>query len=258
MHANSRPVTSNQISISEHLPQRLARHLVSPFLKPIAPYNRLAFDAAIAAWQQAGSLPLILDSGCGVGLSTLNLAQLFPSSFVIGVDQSDERLSRQIDWKGEIPHNCIRVRGDLVDFWRLMRDAGVRLSRHYVFYPNPWPKKQHLGRRWHGHPVFPFMLSLGGEFECRSNWRIYVEECAAAIAQLTGVPIAAEAYQPGMNEGRMAEGERAVGEPFYMTPFEKKYSLSGHALWRCRAPLPLKKCSFLSLSPRFNVNWHDT
>ena len=238
MHANSRPVISTQVSVNEHLPHRLARHLLSPFRKPIASYNRIAVEAAHAAWQQAGSVPLILDSGCGIGLSTLNLARSFPSSFVIGVDQSEDRLSRQPDWQGELPGNCIRVRADLIDFWRLLHEAGVSLSRHYLFYPNPWPKKQHLGRRWHGHPVFPFMVALGGEFECRSNWRIYIEECAAALAQLTGAPVPTEAYSPGADEEYRVGGVSSLEAPRYMTPFEKKYALSGHALWRCRVALP--------------------
>ena len=54
--------------------------------------------------------------------------------------------------------------------------ADICLARHYVLYPNPWPKIGHLARRWHGHAVFPDLLALGGVFECRSNWRIYIEK----------------------------------------------------------------------------------
>jgi hypothetical protein len=54
---------------------------------------------------------------------------------------------------------------DLVDYWRLMRKAYVRPARHYLFYPNPWPKIGHLPRRWHGHPVFPALLALGGPLQ---------------------------------------------------------------------------------------------
>jgi tRNA (guanine-N7-)-methyltransferase len=59
-------------------------------------------------------------------------------------------------------------------------------------------------------------------FECRSNWRIYVEECAAALTQLTGVAVAVESLD--------------AAQP--ITPFEKKYRASSHPLWRCRAALP--------------------
>jgi tRNA (guanine-N7-)-methyltransferase len=206
----------------EHLAQQVSRHATSVFRKPVTDYNRAAFDNSLAAWRDHGSMPLILDAGCGVGLSTLHLARQFPAHFVIGVDQSADRLARKVQWPGDPPANCIHVRADLVDYWRLLQQAGIGLARHYILYPNPWPKKQHLGRRWHGHPVFPTIVALGGAFECRSNWRIYVEECAAALTQLSGVDVPVEsldAQQP-------------------ITPFEEKYRASSHALWRCRVALP--------------------
>lgn len=224
MHANSHPVTSAQVGIHPHLSTLLARHAASPFLKPIADYNRLAFDASMTAWQAAGQAPLILDSGCGVGLSTLNLACLFPDHFVIGIDQSADRLARNTSWPSVPPSNFILQRSDLVDFWRLMLAADIHPVRHYVLYPNPWPKIGQLARRWHGHAVFPSMLALGGALECRSNWQTYIEEFAAALRQLRPLlhdEIVVDQYQ--------------TSTP--ITPFEQKYLASGHLLWRCRAQL---------------------
>ncbi len=226
MYANSSPVTSRQNGIHDQLAQRLAKHAATQFLKPITSYNRAAFDASIDAWQAAGSRPLILDAGCGVGLSTLHLAARFPDHFVIGIDQSADRIARNTLWSGAAPENSIRIRADLVDYWRLLQSAGISPDRHYVLYPNPWPKKHHLGRRWHGHPVFPVMVALGGHFECRSNWRIYIEECAAALTQLTALPVAVEPY--------VELDATLSGQPVPITPFEQKYLASGHALWRCR------------------------
>ena len=172
MHANSRNITSAQSGIHQQLHMRVARHAASTFQKPVADYNRRAFDLSMAAWEQAGTSPLILDSGCGVGLSTHHLATQFPDHFVIGVDQSADRLARGLEWPHSVPTNLLLVRADLIDYWRLLHAAGVRLARHYVLYPNPWPKIGQLARRWHAHPVFPTVVALGGEFECRSNWRV--------------------------------------------------------------------------------------
>jgi tRNA G46 methylase TrmB len=206
----------------DDLAQQVAKHAATVFRKPVTDYNRSAFDASIAAWEAHGRAPLILDAGCGVGLSTLHLAARHPDHFVIGVDQSADRLARQVHWPDALPANSMRLRADLVDYWRLMLASGVRPARHYLLYPNPWPKKQHLGRRWHGHPVFPTVVALGGQLECRSNWRIYIDECAAALTQLTGMPVQTESFD--------------ALTP--ITPFEEKYRASGHALWRCRLALP--------------------
>lgn len=236
MQANSSPISSAQTGVHDQLAMVVAKHAHTEFRKPVSAYNRNAFDASISAWRAAGSPPLILDAGCGVGLSTMHLAARFPDHFVIGVDQSAHRLARNTIWQGPIPANFTRVRADLVDYWRLMHISGVRPARHYILYPNPWPKIGHLARRWHGHAVFPTIVALGGELECRSNWRIYVEECASALAQLTGMDVGCEQY--------IAEHP--------ITPFEQKYSASGHLLWRCRANLttsPFKESSLSETNP---------
>lgn len=232
MHANSRAVSSNQHGIHDQLDQLVRRHASTQFHKPVADVSRSTFDYAVNAWRSAGSAPLILDAGCGVGLSALKLAQAFPQAFVIGVDQSADRLGREILWPGPIPQNHVRVRADLVDFWRLLLKAGIYPDRHYLLYPNPWPKKAHIGRRWHGHAVFPVIVALGGLIECRSNWKIYVEEFAAALKQLSGEKVDCEPYLAA------ASGQTAMASSDALTPFEEKYRRSGHALWRCRLQLP--------------------
>lgn len=217
MHANSSPITSSQTGVHESLAALVAKHAAHPFQKPYTDYNRAAFDASIACWHAHGKRPLILDTGCGVGLSTLHLAAQFPDHFVIGIDQSADRLARNTQWLGEEPNNCTWVRADLVDYWRLLHEHAIRPARQYLLYPNPWPKIGQVQRRWHGHPVFPTIVALGGYIECRSNWRIYIEEFAAAMTQLTSTMVTVAPYD--------------CTAP--MTPFERKYQESGHALWRC-------------------------
>lgn len=222
MYANSRSITSAQSGIHEQLAARVAKHAIAPFRKPTADHNRRAFDDSIAAWQRNGGAPLILDAGCGIGLSTHHLATLFPDHFILGVDQSEDRLERAIHWPRPVPQNMLLVRAELVDYWRLLHAEHITLARHFILYPNPWPKIGHIGRRWHAHPVFPTIVALGGAFECRSNWRIYIDECAAALTQLTGQPVFADTLVPAAP----------------ITPFEKKYRDSGQSLWQCRTDLP--------------------
>lgn len=35
--------------------------------------------------------------------------------------------------------------------------------------------------RWHGHPVFPIMVALGGRVEVRASWAGYLREFGAAF-----------------------------------------------------------------------------
>jgi tRNA (guanine-N7-)-methyltransferase len=226
MFGNSHHVHSNQDGIHPHLLKLLDRHRASPWQKPISDHTRTAFDAAIERWHEMGRPPIVLDAACGTGASTLLLASQWPGHFVIGIDQSQDRLARGPLRENALPANVLLQRADAVDFWRLAAAAGIRLARHYLLYPNPWPRKQQLQRRWHGHPAFTELLALGGELECRSNWKIYVDELATAWRFMTGRDPALEALP----------ADAAQSPP--QSPFERKYRASGHSLWRCRCSLP--------------------
>ncbi|NMG74920.1 tRNA (guanine(46)-N(7))-methyltransferase TrmB [Aromatoleum diolicum] len=228
-YANSRIPESAQAGIHEQLARRVERHVAEPFRKPYADYNRAAFDASLAGWDRRA--PLILDAGCGVGHSTIQLARMFPDHWVIGVDQSEDRLNRRKPYPDALlPTNMVFVRADLVDYWRLACDAGLRLARHYILYPNPWPKIGHLARRWHAHPVFPFIPRLGGLLECRSNWRVYIEEFASALGLVTGHETGWEVFEA----------------PLPLTPFERKYRDSGQMLYRVCCDLDNDACARVS------------
>lgn len=213
MQSSSRAIVSNQSGPHRDLARRVARARASVWQRPPAQHTRAAFERA-AAWLATTDKPLILDAGCGVGLSTRRLALAHPDHAVIGVDRSEQRLSRD---HGELPGNALLVRADLVDFWRLAHEAGWRPARHYLLYPNPYPKSAQLKKRWHGHPVFPTLVALGGCLELRSNWAIYVEEFALAVEALCDRRGEWGAFQP---------------EETFLTPFERKYAESGQTLWR--------------------------
>lgn len=217
MHANSRPVQSDQSAPHPRLADLALRHAQSPFRKPPAPYSRAAFERFLAAWD--GRMPLLLDAGCGTGESTRRLALMHPHSLVVGVDQSAARLARGAPQT--TPANALLLRADVVDFWLLLAERRIALTRHYLLYPNPWPKPAQLTRRWHAHAVFPTVLALGGVLECRSNWRVYAEEFALAVRLASGREATLETVTPQ--------------DP--LTPFERKYRDSGHALYRAAVDL---------------------
>src|SRR3569833_2816956 len=66
MHANSRPIISTQTGAHDQLLAQVDQHAATLNRKPIASYNRDAFEACRQAWRSAGGAPLILAAGCGV------------------------------------------------------------------------------------------------------------------------------------------------------------------------------------------------
>jgi len=219
--ANSRSIVSNQAGIHEKLDEIVNKHLDVEFKKPIAAHTQTAFDE-VNAKVQAFNGPLILDSCCGVGESSANLAKRHPYALVIGIDKSSHRLDKHdVEYKQTDSGQYILVQADLNDFWRLAVAANWQPTHHYLLYPNPWPKSKHIRRRWHGAAIFPFIVKLGGQLEVRSNWDIYVKEFARAL-ELTGNSCDVTLY----------ESDDAI------TPFERKYWASGQQSHRLVINLP--------------------
>ena len=184
----------------------LLRHLESPLHEPsIEAFASVTSWLEERDWQR--SAPIILDSGCGTGLSTRKLAISNPDAAVIGVDRSAKRLQKvgdsgrgstapaedvadDNDCDAPLPPNALLVRSELATFWRLMLAAedtdgalaASRVQQHYLLYPNPYPKPKRLNLRWHGHAALPCLLAIGDHLEMRSNWRTYLEEFGMAAA----------------------------------------------------------------------------
>ena len=219
-----RSITSSQTTIHPKLPALLSKHLNTPFQKPLHTPSLNAYTK-IANILKKCSPNIILDSGCGVGLSTLLLALQYPDSLIIGVDKSSHRLSKNGFYRkkifndtGAAPANVHLLQADLVTFWQLLHKNKIKLRKHYLLYPSLWPKQTQLKRRWHGHPVFPLLPGLSSTLELRSNWKIYLEEFNYCWQQAAGQKGALKSYKPRT----------------YFTPFEAKYWQAGQTLWQLK------------------------
>ena len=244
--ANS--VTSNQETLHKDLEKVVRKYARTTFLRPIAEHTREAFAKAEefvrtfyegkgdpALRHKVGKPhPVILDSGCGTGESTIHIARRFPNIPVIGIDKSGVRLDKAgnpSQTAGEdVPENAFWIRAELLDFWRLALDriksGEWTIPYHAVYYPNPWPKQSEATRRFHMHPIFPTLLALSEVTELRTNWEIYAREFAEAAkivyeenaknASGTGMTIKCESFEATAPE----------------TAFERKYKDAGQKLWR--------------------------
>lgn len=214
MHTGSRTVSSNQSHVHPRLARLVHRHLASTYRRPVAGHSRDAYRLLSDRLLQAKT-PLVLDSFCGTGHSTQQLARRFPNFLVVGVDKSASRLARHPGDGGE---NLLLLQADCEDIWQQLVADGHKLEHHCLFYPNPWPKAKHLQRRVHGHGSFPLLIKLGGAITLRSNWQIYVEEFGLAmhLCGRQGVVSRVDARQP-------------------ISLFERKYQDSQHILWQYHA-----------------------
>ncbi len=213
---DSKAIVSNQQGINENLDAIVNKHFNSEFKKPISIHTQQAFDQVDALVKNfAGAI--ILDSCCGVGQSTRIIAKQNPDALVIGVDKSDNRLSRNVEQQLQVD-NYHLVRADLNDFYRLVVAAKWPVDKHFILYPNPWPKSKHVKRRWHGSAVFPYIIQVGKTIELRSNWCLYLQEFQAALA-IANI------------DSKLTEIVSA--QP--LTPFEAKYQASGQQCWALTA-----------------------
>jgi len=215
---NSRSVESDQPAAHQNLGKLVARHINAPSQKPYNAHTLAAFAQA-QEWLNGWLGPLILDSCCGVGESTALIAKQHPEARVLGIDKSALRTKKHQHYATSAD-NYLVLRGDLNDFWRLALQSGWTLHKHYLLYPNPYPKASQLQRRWHASAAFPSIVALGGQLEVRSNWQIYVQEFAEALKLST--------FVCDVEEYRVETA---------MTPFERKYWQSGQSSWRLRVDL---------------------
>ena len=226
---DSKAIVTNQDGIHEHLEKIVNKHCANRFQKPYQAHTLAAFEKVNEQVKNFTG-EIILDSCCGVGQSTRLLAQRNPTALVIGVDKSANRLNRNVDELTLIDKNLDKanndtsaslvtnfhlVRANLNDFYRLVDEAKWPVSKHYILYPNPWPKSKHVQRRWHGSAVFPTLMNIGEHIILRSNWLLYLEEfqfCAAL-----------------MNfSGHISQ----VFDKQAITPFEAKFKASEQPCWQ--------------------------
>lgn len=233
--SQARSISTNQLTVHEDLPKILAKHKANSFRRPIAEHTALAFSNMIM-WLGSWQGDIIIDAGCGVGESTINIAAKYPNAKVIGVDKSTARLDKHSSYSRlinsqnnqDLPtlfttNNYVLLQADLNDFWRLLaRYISVNkplwhITKQFILYPNPYPKKAQLGKRWHGSALFPTIVGICPNIEVRSNWRLYLEEClvAAQFYELSG------SIHNIVDTGQMA-----------YTPFERKYLASHQACFK--------------------------
>ncbi|MBK6436633.1 MAG: methyltransferase domain-containing protein [Rhodanobacteraceae bacterium] len=211
MEGNSPQIVSSQQGMHTRLAAIVQRHCAQAWRALLHAPTEAQFKRWSATRNAVRSL--VVDLGCGHGDSTLQLAEHHVDAELLGIDQSADRLGRLAP-QGYANHGRVTLmRAEAATLLRLLAAARIAIDVLYVLYPNPWPKPEHLMRRWHGHPVFPVLLANARRVVLRTNWRIYADEFVRA-AQLLG---------------RTGAVQTLADDAATLTPFERKYRASGHA-----------------------------
>jgi tRNA (guanine-N7-)-methyltransferase len=91
--------------------------------------------------------PLVLEIGCGSGISTLAMAKQEPDTDVIAVEIYRRGLAQLLCAIDRDKVSNIRlIRGNALDVLRLIAPGSLTGVR--VFFPDPWPKARHHKRRF--------------------------------------------------------------------------------------------------------------
>ena len=88
--------------------------------------------------------PLVLDLGCGNGVFLAGLAASHPAWNVLGIEKKDYRVRQARRRAGALP-NARVANGEAVDVLSALPEESV--SRVYLLFSDPWPKRRHAVRR---------------------------------------------------------------------------------------------------------------
>lgn len=218
MESVARGITTTQQAPHDDIIEFVERYRRSTNQRPISQHTKDAFDC-VSEWLSKSDGDIILDACCGVGESTAIIANQHPDMRVIGVDKSAARLAKHAHYSAG-GDNYRVVRADVIDFWRLARAENWQLTKHFILYPNPYPKPAQVKKRWHASSSLPDIVALGGELTIRSNWQIYLQEWSIALA-----------YYGKSSVINDIDNSAAI------TPFERKYQAAGQPCWQLKATL---------------------
>ena len=210
---------ANVDAASEQSPERLANDQAHPHIRSFTlrrgrftQAQRHAFDHLLPAFgvpyaatpiDLAGifnrDAPTILEIGCGMGETTVAIAQARPDINFLGAEVFTAgvgALLKRIDERAltnvrVVHHDAVEVVRDMIPPNSL---AGI-----HVFFPDPWPKKRHHKRRLL-QPGFVDMianrLEPRGYVHCATDWEDYAQQALQALGDEPKLVNLHEGYSP--------------------------------------------------------------
>ncbi len=130
------------------------------------------------------STPIDLEIGCGVGLHPIRYALAHPERRLIAIEHTRNKFERfagriaSHQRQGVQLSNLFAIHGNALS-WVTERVPPGALSRIFILFPNPNPKRFQANLRWFRMPFFGRLLQSllpGGEIHLATNIEEYAAE----------------------------------------------------------------------------------
>jgi tRNA (guanine-N7-)-methyltransferase len=174
-----------------------------------------------------------LEIGCGVGLHPIRYSMENPERFLIALEHTQmrfEAFSKRYESHNS-PSNLLPVQANAIH-WITHFVPQSSISRIFLLYPNPYPKKKHLNQRWYAMSFMERLISVlkpGGELTLASNLQDYADGAKVSFENTWGLRTIEKRE---LTKKDLESGYRP------RTHFEKKYLLRGDNCWNLRVQKP--------------------
>jgi tRNA (guanine-N7-)-methyltransferase len=163
----------------------------------------------------------VLEIGCGMGETTVAIAQANPGTDYLGIEVHSPGVGSLLKLIAEnelanlrvIQHDAVEVLRDMI--------APASLDGCHIFFPDPWPKSRHHKRRLL-QPDFLILLAsrmrTGAVLHVATDWENYAEHILEVLSASKEFRNLADGYAP-------RPGQRPL------TKFEERGLKLGHQVW---------------------------
>lgn len=166
----------------------------------------------------AREAPLVLDLGCGNGLFLTGLAACEPGWNILGIEKKEFRVRQARRRAGDLG-NARVLHGEVLEVLSSLPPGSV--SRVYLLFSDPWPKRRHAVRRLVQEEFVALLhsrLEAGGTFFFASDSGEYLAWTREILAR---------------SGWRIKDWAVPVDWP--TTEFEQRFAAAGFNLWRLQA-----------------------
>ncbi len=173
----------------------------------------------------ANSNPLVFEIGCGMGETTVAIAEAHPDVNFIGCEifpSGIGAISLLLEQKNI--KNVKIFRHDAVEVVKDMLPDNY-LDGVHIFFPDPWRKARHHKRRLVSTPFIDQLapkLKTGAYLHCATDWENYAEQMMEVLSGCTVLENKYEAFSP---EPANPITRRPV------TKFNERGNRLGHGCW---------------------------